>query len=49
MVSAKVEALRNATGSALEQLKQGRFDEVNGEDLEQYLEGLSVEDSRIGH
>lgn len=48
MVSAKVEALRNATGSALEQLKQGRFDEVNGGDLEQYLEGLSVEDSRIG-
>ncbi|WCE10224.1 MULTISPECIES: type II toxin-antitoxin system ParD family antitoxin [Pseudomonadaceae] len=49
MVSAKVEALRNATGSALEQLEQGRFDEVNGGDLEQYLEGLSVEDSRIGH
>ncbi|KUM40120.1 type II toxin-antitoxin system ParD family antitoxin [Pseudomonas sp. EpS/L25] len=49
MVSAKVEALRNATGPALEQLEQGRFDEVSGEDLEQYLEGLSVEDSRIGH
>jgi len=49
MVSAKIEALRNATGSALQQLEQGRFDEVNGEELEQYLEGLSLEDCRLGH
>lgn len=49
MVSAKIEALRNATGSAPQQLEQGRFDEVNRENLEQYLEGLSLEDSRIGH
>jgi len=49
MISAKIEALRNATGSAIQHLEQGRFDEVNGEDLEQYLEGLSLEDSRLGH
>ncbi|WP_295460739.1 type II toxin-antitoxin system ParD family antitoxin [uncultured Pseudomonas sp.] len=49
MVSAKIEALRNATGSAIQQLEQGTFDEVPADDLEQYLEGLGLEDSRIGH
>lgn len=48
MVSAKIEALRNATGSAIQQLEQGTFDEVSADDLEQYLEGLGLEDSRIG-
>ncbi|KTS76482.1 addiction module antidote protein [Pseudomonas oryzihabitans] len=48
MVSAKIEALRNATGSAIQQLEQGTFDEVSADDLEQYLESLRLEDSRIG-
>lgn len=49
MVSAKIEALRNTMGIGIQQLEHGIFDEVPAEDLEQYLEGLSVEDSRIGH
>ena len=38
--SAKIEALRNATSRGIMQLESGLYDEVDGENLEQYLEEL---------
>lgn len=41
--AAKVEALRQATSIGIMDFEQGRFAQLNEGDLEQYLEGLSLE------
>lgn len=38
--SAKIKALRNATSHGIMQLESGLYDEIDGENLEQYLEEL---------
>ncbi len=40
--SAKLHALRNATSSGIMQLEAGNFDEVELENMEQYLEQLGT-------
>lgn len=44
--AAKVEALRQATSVGLMDLEHGRYTQLNNEDLEHYLEGLSLETTR---
>jgi antitoxin ParD1/3/4 len=41
--AAKIEALRQATSIGIMDLEHGRFAQLNESDLEQYLEGLSLE------
>ncbi|WP_166365101.1 type II toxin-antitoxin system ParD family antitoxin [Pseudomonas akapageensis] len=38
--SAKIEALKRATSRGIMQLESGQYDEVSGEELQQYLEEL---------